>query len=67
MAGGWQMGRAALAANRLLESDPGSEFLSSKILSCRFYVDHVLSKSAGLRHTIVSGAGATLAFPEAAF
>lgn len=67
VAAGWQMGRAALAADRLLESDPDSEFLSNKILSCRFYADHVLSKSTGLRHAIVSGSGATLTFPESAF
>lgn len=67
VAGAWQMGRAALAADRLLASDPDSEFLSSKSLSCRFYADHVLSRSAGLRHAIVSGADTTLAFSESAF
>ncbi|MCW0037939.1 acyl-CoA dehydrogenase, partial [Acinetobacter baumannii] len=67
VAAGWQMGRAALAADRLLASDPGSDFLTNKILTCRFYADHVLSKSAGLRHAIVSGSGATLEFSDAAF
>ncbi|MBS0467436.1 MAG: acyl-CoA dehydrogenase [Proteobacteria bacterium] len=67
VAGGWQMGRAALAAQRLLASSPGSEFLTHKLLSSRFYADHVLSKSAGLRHAIVSGSGATLEFSETAF
>ncbi|CKI02552.1 acyl-CoA dehydrogenase [Achromobacter xylosoxidans] len=67
VAAGWQMGRAALAADRLLASDPGSDFLSSKILTCRFYADHILSKSAGLRHAIVSGSDAILDFSEAAF
>ena len=64
---GWQMGRAAWAANRLLASDPGSDFLTSKILTCRFYADHVLSRSSGLRHAIVSGSGATLELSDSAF
>ncbi|MBS0402928.1 MAG: acyl-CoA dehydrogenase [Proteobacteria bacterium] len=67
VAGGWQMGRAALAADRLLKSDPGSEFLTHKILGSRFYADHVLSRSAGLRHAVVAGGAATLAYAEAAF
>ena len=67
VAGGWQMGRAALAADRLLRPDPGSEFLTHKILGSRFYADHVLPRSAGLRHAVVAGAGATLAYAESAF
>lgn len=67
VAGGWQMGRAALAAHRLLELDPDSEFLRNKILSCRFYADHVLSKSTGLCHAVVVGGEATLAYSESSF
>jgi len=68
VSGGWQMGRAALAAHRLLAGGGSDrEFLQSKILTCCFYADHVLSQSAGLRHAIVFGADATLALSESAF
>ena len=59
--------KPALAADRLLRSEPDSEFLTHKILLRRFYADHVLSRSVGLRHAVVAGAGAALAYAETAF
>jgi 3-(methylthio)propanoyl-CoA dehydrogenase len=65
---GWQMGRAALAAHRLLRSDSTDKlFLEGKITTSRFYADHVLPNSASLRHTVLHGADATLAMSDAAF
>jgi alkylation response protein AidB-like acyl-CoA dehydrogenase len=58
---GWQMGRAALAAHRLLQSNAeDATFLESKIATSRFYADHVLPLSASHSHTVVHGADAAL-------
>jgi len=65
LCGGWQMVRAALAAQRLLSS-PGADagFLEAKIASARFYVDHVLTRSHGLRDTVMHGAASVMALTE---
>jgi butyryl-CoA dehydrogenase len=65
---GWQMARAALAAQRLLASaDADTAFLKAKIGTARFYADHVLSRSGGYCAAIVAGAAGTLALEEAMF
>jgi 3-(methylthio)propanoyl-CoA dehydrogenase len=65
---GWQMGRAALAAHRLLQSGSTDKtFLEAKITTSRFYADHVLPNAASLSHAVIHGADATLAMSEAAF
>jgi hypothetical protein len=68
VAGGWQMARAALAAQRRL-AEPGSDrdFLQAKLLTARFYADHVLSAAPGLAHAVVHGADATLALADEQF
>jgi hypothetical protein len=65
---GWQMARAAQRATELLASggdDPA--FLKAKVGTARFYADHVLSRAASLRTSIVDGAAGTLALEEAMF
>ena len=56
VAGGWQMARAALAAERLLFQQGDKSFLQAKIATARFYGDHVLVQAPGLRDTVVKGA-----------
>jgi butyryl-CoA dehydrogenase len=66
VAGGWQMARAALAAERALPSgDKG--FLQAKIATARFYGDQVLVQASALRDTVVKGAAGVLAVPEEQF
>jgi len=60
--GGWQMGRAALAAARLLgESGADTSFLNAKIGTARFYADHILTQGIAMKTGIVEGAAGTLA------
>jgi hypothetical protein len=68
VAGGWQMARAALAAQRGL-AEPGCDrdFLRAKLLSARFYADHVLSSAPGLAHAVMHGADATLDYADEQF
>src|SRR5437762_526046 len=55
VAGGWQMARAALAAEKNLASGDRA-FLEAKITTARFYADHVLVQAPALRDTVVKGA-----------
>ena len=65
VAGGWQLLRSAqIAEQRLAALDDGGAtagFHEAKIMTARFYTDHVLSQAPGLAHTIVHGASAALA------
>jgi hypothetical protein len=63
VAGGWQMARAALAAEKNLGSGDKA-FLEAKIATARFYADHVLVQASGLRDTVVKGSAAVMAVPE---
>jgi acyl-CoA dehydrogenase len=65
VAGGWQMARAALAAHKGLAAGKGeAAFLRAKIVTARFYADHVLVRASGLARTVVSGADAALAIED---
>ena len=60
--GGWQMGRAALAAQRKLEEGAGdAQFYKAKIATARFFADHILSQASGMRTAIVDGSAGVLA------
>ncbi|HEV7477556.1 MAG TPA: acyl-CoA dehydrogenase [Burkholderiales bacterium] len=65
VAGGWQMARAALSAERLSSGD--SNFYQAKIKTARFYAEHVLVQASGLRDTVVKGAGGVMALSEDQF
>ncbi len=65
VAGGWQMARAALAAERNMASDKA--FCEAKIATARFYSDHVLVQAPALRNTVVNGAAAVMALSDDQF
>ncbi len=68
VAGGWQLARAALAAQRHLDAGDGdAQFLAAKIGTARFYADHVLAQAGGLAHTVCHGAPGALALDEQQF
>lgn len=68
VAGGWQMARAALAAQRLLdEGSSDAAFLGGKIISARFYADHVLSQAPGLAYAVCRGAAGALEISDDQF
>ncbi len=64
---GWQMARALLVAQAELAQGHDVEFMKSKIATCRFYADHVLSRVPGLRDGIVEGADSVTALALEAF
>ena len=64
--GGWQMARAALAAEKKMASGDRA-FLEAKIATARFYGDHVLVQAAALRDTVVKGSSGVMALSEEQF
>jgi 3-(methylthio)propanoyl-CoA dehydrogenase len=65
VAGGWQMARAALAADTKISEDKA--FYGAKIATVRFYADHVLVQAPALRNTVVNGAAGVMALTEEQF
>jgi alkylation response protein AidB-like acyl-CoA dehydrogenase len=66
--GGWQMARAALVAQRRLAAgDADAEFLRGKLLTARFYADHVLSLAPAYADATINGAAGTLGMAEEQF
>ncbi|MBA5636970.1 acyl-CoA dehydrogenase [Duganella sp. LX20W] len=65
---GWQMARAALIAKQKLDANEGdASFYQAKIVTARFFADHILSQSSGLRSAIVEGSAGVLALTEDQF
>jgi 3-(methylthio)propanoyl-CoA dehydrogenase len=53
--GGWQMARAMLASQRLMQEDP--KFHGAKIATAQFFAQHVLPHAVALEAAIVSANG----------
>ena len=64
--GGWMLARSADIASRQLgkgEGDPN--FLKAKVLTARFFADHVMAQAPGLASAVTRGADSVLAMEEA--
>ena len=64
---GWQMGRSLLAAQEELAKGLDVDFMKAKIITARFYADHLLTKAPGMRDSIVEGADCVTALALEAF
>ena len=64
---GWQMARALLVAERLLQAGQDEAFMRAKIATARFYAEHILVKAPGLRDAIVEGSDSVTALALDAF
>jgi hypothetical protein len=53
---GWQMGRAMLVALKQSALGNDKAFMDAKVITARFYADHLLSRAPGVRDSIVDGA-----------
>ncbi|MGZ9031724.1 MAG: acyl-CoA dehydrogenase C-terminal domain-containing protein, partial [Burkholderiaceae bacterium] len=65
--GGWQMGRAALAATRHLAAGDDPDFYRAKIATARFFADHMLITVQALAATAAEGSAGTLALADEQF
>jgi len=64
VAGGWQMARAAQISAEKIAAGDTDPFYAAKIVTSKFYVDHILSQASWLQHTIVHGAGDVMTMTE---
>ena len=64
---GWQMARSLLVAQTELAAGVEADFMRAKIVTARFYADHLLTKASGLRDSIVEGADCVTALALEAF
>ncbi|MBV8259950.1 MAG: acyl-CoA dehydrogenase C-terminal domain-containing protein, partial [Paraburkholderia sp.] len=53
--GGWQMARAMLASQHLMQNEP--KFHGAKIATAQFFAQHVLPQAVALEAAIVSANG----------
>ena len=68
VAGGWQLGRAALiAAEHLADGDGDARFLHAKIVTARYYADCLLPQAHACLQTLVEGGEAAVAMPVESF
>jgi hypothetical protein len=64
---GWQMARALLVAEEQVAAGNDAGFMQAKVITARFYADHILSRAPGVRDAVVEGAEAATALPAEAF
>ncbi|MGQ0709101.1 MAG: acyl-CoA dehydrogenase [Rhodoferax sp.] len=64
---GWQLGRALLVAQEQIAAGNDVAFMQAKLITARFYADHLLVRTAGLRDSILQGAASVTALPLDAF
>ena len=68
VAGGWVMARAAVIAKRKLDdANSDADFLSAKMITARFYAEHILPQARALADTVVTGSSSVLALEEGQF
>jgi alkylation response protein AidB-like acyl-CoA dehydrogenase len=64
---GWQLGRSALVALTSSAQSQDAAFMTAKLITARFYADHLLSRTPGVRDAIVHGADSINAMALDAF
>jgi alkylation response protein AidB-like acyl-CoA dehydrogenase len=64
---GWQMARALLVAQDQMAKGEEVAFMKAKVITARFYADHLLTKVPGMRDSIVDGAVCVTALALDAF
>ncbi|WP_374263367.1 acyl-CoA dehydrogenase [Zoogloea sp.] len=65
--GGWLLARAAKLAHEAIAAGSSDPFYVEKLASARFYTDHLLPRSSGLRITVESDNSLLLGLPDEAF
>ncbi|MEP7180649.1 MAG: acyl-CoA dehydrogenase [Betaproteobacteria bacterium] len=68
VAGGWQLGRAALVAAKHQHDGTGdARFLHAKVVTARYYADCLLPQAAAYAQTVTHGGDSALALPAEQF
>ena len=67
VAGGWQMGRAAVIARSKIAAGDADPFWTAKLATTRFFADHFLTQAPGLAESVVNGAAGALEMADDSF
>ena len=67
VAGGWQLGRAAVIARTKIAGGDTDPFWPAKLATVRFFADHFLTQASGLAETVVAGAAGALEMADDSF
>ncbi len=67
VAGGWQMGRAAVIARSRIAAGDADSFWPAKLATTRFFADHFLIQAPGLAESVVNGAIGALEMADDSF
>ena len=67
VAGGWQLGRGALAAQQKIAAGDADPFYPAKIATARYFAEHAMTAAPALAQEITAGGASALALPEAMF
>ena len=66
--GGWVIGRSALKASQMLAAGGGDEaFLQAKLVTARFYSEHLLPRADSCLTTVLAGSDSMMALHENQF
>ena len=60
---GWSLARGLLAAQAQIAQGNDVAFMQAKVITARFYAEHILPRTAALRDAVLNGAGSLLAMP----
>lgn len=68
LVGGYYLAKSAVLAQENLAAGEGdADFLSGKLMTARFFAEHVLPQCAGLAVTVMEGSATPMAMPEQSF
>jgi hypothetical protein len=68
LTGGWLVAKGALQAQQVLNTGEGDrDFLHAKLISAKFYSEHLLPRTAAYLAAIKAGSDSTMAMPETQF
>ena len=67
VAGGWQMGRAAVIARSKMAAGESDPFWPAKLATTRFYADHFLTQASGLAECVMAGATGAIEIADDSF
>jgi alkylation response protein AidB-like acyl-CoA dehydrogenase len=68
LTGGWLLAKGALQAQQILNTAEGDrDFLQAKLISAKFYSEHLLPRTAAYLAAIKAGSDSTMSMPEDQF
>jgi alkylation response protein AidB-like acyl-CoA dehydrogenase len=67
VAGGWLLAKGAAAATAELAAGGDTRFLNGKIVTAKFYGEHILPRASSLKAAATAGAATVMALAEDAF